>query len=246
MQLKWVRLVQLGLATFMLISLLVACASITTSGHSDAELQDIIKRYPELSGKTAEIAVVARVVDGDTIETDTKEKVRLIGVNTPEKHGKTEYYGEEASKYTTTRLTGKTVYLFKDVSETDRYGRLLRFVFIKGESVMFNETLLVEGYANVSTYSPDVTYAEYFLQFERSARENGIGLWAEQEGQMGQGDTGNDQAACDNPNIKGNINSKKEKIYHVPGGRSYEQTKAEVMFCTVEEAEAEGFRAASK
>jgi micrococcal nuclease len=135
-----------------------------------------------------EAATVARVVDGDTFELTDGRKVRLIGVNTPESTTRTEPYGKEASKYTTSKLEGKNVYLQKDVSETDRYGRLLRIVWLQiptddmNESEirtkMFNADLVLNGYAEPSTYPPDVKYSDYFVKFAREAREKNKGLWA--------------------------------------------------------------------
>ena len=203
----------------------------------DPFVAEIEAAYPELRGKLAEVDTVASVIDGDTFKLASGDKVRLIGVNTPEVHGVTQYYGTEASNYTKSRLDGKKVVLYKDVSETDRYGRLLRYAFIYGEPVMFNEVLVREGYANAATYPPDVLFADKFRELERKARERSAGLWGKEEPVS---------ASCSNPQIKGNINSRGEKIYHVPGGMYYEQTKAEQMFCTEEEAVAAGFRKSSR
>ncbi|MEK4495080.1 S-layer homology domain-containing protein [Ureibacillus sp. FSL W8-0352] len=134
-----------------------------------------------------EAATVSRVVDGDTFELVNGSKVRLIGVNTPESTTRTEVFGKEASNYTTSKLEGKTVYLQKDVSETDRYGRLLRLVWMEVptdvmdeneiRTKMFNADLVLNGYAQPATYAPDVTYSEFFVKFAREARENNRGLW---------------------------------------------------------------------
>ena len=244
---------RIGLAAAIAVIMLIlgACSgqARTTSGNSD--LDAIYESYPELSGRQPEEAVVKRVVDGDTFETADGDKVRLIGVNTPEKYGTVEYYGLEASAYSEKRLKGRTVYLFRDVSKTDRYGRLLRFVFVRGESEMYNETLLNEGYANVMTVPPDVLYAKKFAKLERAARENNVGLWAKEGSENAPAEATADAQAssggpsCEEPTIKGNIGSG-GKIYHVPGGRSYEQTKPEAMFCTEEEAIAAGFRKAAR
>lgn len=133
-------------------------------------------------------ATISRVVDGDTVELSDGNKVRLIGVNTPESTTRTETYGTEASNFTKSQLEGKQVYLQKDVSETDQYGRLLRIVWteiptdLKNEneirSKMFNAKLVLDGYAEPSTYNPDVTYSEQFVSFAREARNQNKGLWA--------------------------------------------------------------------
>lgn len=220
------------------------------TGSNKAEqpewIAQIVQQYPELQNKKAQIARVKRVIDGDTFVIATDERVRLIGVNTPEVSGTAQYYGQEAAAYSRTRLTDQTVYLFKDVSETDRYGRLLRYVFIKEDVVMFNETLLTEGYANTMTIQPDASFADKFVQVERTARAKNKGLWGKQGEQDPATTNATTTAACAAPAIKGNINSRKEKIYHVPGGQSYAVTVAEEMFCTEEDAVAAGFRKAGR
>lgn len=150
------------------------------------------KKAPKTTSNFEE-ATVVRVVDGDTIHVEIngkKKKVRLILVDTPESvHPRkpVEFYGKEASAFTTHELDGKTVYLEKDVSDTDRYGRLLRYVWLdipEGKDLekdlrekCFNAKLLLQGYANLSTFPPDVKYVDYFRFFEKSAREAGLGLW---------------------------------------------------------------------
>ena len=192
-------------------------------------------------GQTGAWHVVERVVDGDTFVLDNGERVRLIGVNTPEsvKPGEEpEVYGKEASQYTKRMLEGQRVRLEFDVSERDRYGRLLAYVYLE-DGTFFNELLLTEGYAQVMTVPPNVKYAERFLAAERAAREAGRGLWGlDADGRQSTDDQANAQRGL----IKGNINSKGEKIYHVPGGRYYDVTEPEVWFETEEEAQAAGFR----
>lgn len=154
----------------------------TAASQQQAQLQSLINKFG------LQKVVVARVIDGDTFELSDGRKVRLIGVNTPESTTRTEEYGKEASNYTKSKLEGKEVYLQKDVSETDRYGRLLRIVWLKVptddmneneiRSKMFNADLVINGYAEPSTYPPDVKYAEYFRKFAREAREAERGLWA--------------------------------------------------------------------
>lgn len=141
-------------------------------------------------------AVVTGVSDGDTITVSINgenHKVRLIGVDTPEtKHPNkpVEYFGPEASKFTTEQLNGKTVYLEKDVSESDKYGRLLFYVWLtrpktneptKDEinSYMFNARLLANGYARPLTYPPDVKYESILSEISRSAQEKYWGVWGE-------------------------------------------------------------------
>lgn len=131
------------------------------------------------------IATVSAVVDGDTIKLTTGETVRYIGVDTPEtKHpqkGK-ECFGAEASQFNTTLVEGKTVRLVKDVSNTDRYSRLLRYVYVlpaqNGDQEVFvNAELVQNGYAVASSYPPDVAMDELFSQMETEARNENRGLW---------------------------------------------------------------------
>jgi micrococcal nuclease len=126
---------------------------------------------PQLTEST-----VARVIDGDTIEVDIGGrlyKVRYIGIDTPEvgRPG-----ADEATAFNTQLVSGKTVYLEQDVSETDRYGRLLRYVWT--DDGMVNAILVANGYAQVSTYPPDVKYQHDFVELQRQAEESGAGLWA--------------------------------------------------------------------
>ena len=135
---------------------------------------------------------VRRVVDGDTIVVDfptgERERVRLIGVNTPETvHPKkpVEHYGKEASDFTKRELTGKRVWLQMDVQVRDRYQRALGYVWLEtpeeGERAvrrsMFNARLLLEGYGQAMTVQPNSRYAEMFVGFQREAREQSKGLW---------------------------------------------------------------------
>ncbi|HXG41234.1 MAG TPA: thermonuclease family protein [Dehalococcoidia bacterium] len=126
-------------------------------------------------------AHVTRVVDGDTIEVSMAGRrytVRYIGVDTPESVAPgqpVECYGREASRRNRELVEGKTVLLEKDVSETDRYGRLLRYVWADG--VMVNAVLVAEGYAQVATFPPDVKYVDLFRRLQEQARQQGLGLW---------------------------------------------------------------------
>jgi micrococcal nuclease len=123
-----------------------------------------------------EIGAVTRVVDGDTIHvglSDGDWSVRLIGINTPEVG---QYYYQEAKDKMEELVAGKAVLLQKDVSETDKYRRLLRYAYLG--DLFVNAEMVKEGYAQAATYPPDVKYADLFVSLERQARENGTGLWA--------------------------------------------------------------------
>ncbi|MCL5784404.1 MAG: thermonuclease family protein [Patescibacteria group bacterium] len=134
-------------------------------------------------GITGERIVVSRVVDGDTIELVDGKTVRFVGMDTPETvdpRRPVGCFGKEASNETKSLLSGKEVILQKDVSETDKYKRLLRYVFLpleNGQILFMNDYLVREGFAKVKAYPPDTKYNEQFKQAEKEARENNRGLW---------------------------------------------------------------------
>jgi micrococcal nuclease len=130
-----------------------------------------------------QLATVVKITDGDTIRViidGAEYPVRYIGMNTPEVHGGVEWMGREASQANAALVSGRQVILEKDVSETDRYGRLLRYVWVEDGTrlVLVNRVLLRRGFAQITTYPPDVKYADtVFLTAQRNARDEGLGLW---------------------------------------------------------------------
>ena len=139
-------------------------------------------------------AVVTSVSDGDTVHVrigNKDEKVRLIGVNTPEiSHPelgiKEQPFGKEAAEYTKRRLLGKKIWLELDVGQRDKYGRLLAYVWLSQPSSgsekevrakMYNAELLLNGYAQVMTVPPNVKYSNLFVKFQQEARSKKKGLW---------------------------------------------------------------------
>lgn len=133
----------------------------------------------ETAGVTRTSVRVTRVIDGDTIEIEGGRRVRYIGINTPETvhpSKPVECYGKEASNKNKELVEGKIVELEKDISETDKDGRLLRYVWIG--NLFVNEYLVREGYAQVSTYPPDVKYQDKFLEAQRKAKQGNKGLWS--------------------------------------------------------------------
>ena len=123
---------------------------------------------------------VTRVVDGDTVVIDTGDKVRYIGIDTPETVSPTkpvQCFGKEASAFNTQLVGGKLVRLEKDISERDKYGRLLRFVYLE-DGTDVNLVLVQNGYAHAATFPPDVRRASEFLVAEREARTAHRGLWS--------------------------------------------------------------------
>ncbi|MBI5452847.1 thermonuclease family protein [Candidatus Gottesmanbacteria bacterium] len=200
---------------------------------------------------------VTRAVDGDTIEIEGGEKVRYIGIDTPETvdpRKPVQCFGIEASKKNKELVEGKTVRLEKDITDRDKYSRLLRYVWVddplagSGQVLFVNLELVKQGFANSYSYPPDIKYQKEFLAAETEAREAERGLWKAcpvvatptikvQEAP---------RSGCD---IKGNISTSGEKIYHLSGCGSYAKTqidekRGERWFCSEKEAQEAGWRKA--
>lgn len=134
-------------------------------------------------GIEGEKALVTRVVDGDTFEISSGQTVRIIGVDTPETvdpRRPVGCFGKEASNKTKSLIAGQEVVLQQDISEKDKYKRLLRYVFLPlkdGKLLFVNDYLIREGFALVLTYPPDVKYNSQFLEAQKEAKEAKRGLW---------------------------------------------------------------------
>lgn len=175
---------------------------------------------------------VTHVVDGDTahvaLASGVTEKVRFIGVNTPESTIEHEPYGKEASAYTKKALAGKTVYLETDAELRDRYGRLLAYVWLAQplsesdseiRAKMFNARLLLDGIAEQATYPPNVKYVDRFAVYAREARNADRGLWgiagaaAAGSGAAASGGSG---ASVPAPSAGAYIGNRNTKKFHYP------------------------------
>ena len=120
-----------------------------------------------------EISVVG-VIDGDTVELEDGRRVRLIGIDTPERG---ELDADSATSLTERLVLRKSVRLEFDRDQKDRYGRTLAYVYRASDGVFLNERMLIDGYANVLSIAPNVAHAEQFRAAEREARAAGRGLW---------------------------------------------------------------------
>jgi len=198
---------------------------------------------------------VTRVIDGDTIEIEGGERVRYIGIDTPETvdpRKPVQCFGVEASNKNKELVEGKMVRLEKDITDRDKYNRLLRYVYVG--DIFINLELVKQGFAYSYSYPPDIKYQEQFVKAQQEAREAKRGLWsacpqvsqtAEETPAPVVPSTPSD-TSCQ---IKGNINASGEKIYHLPGCGSYSKTqidesRGERWFCTEAEAQAAGWRKA--
>jgi micrococcal nuclease len=204
---------------------------------------------------------VVKVVDGDTIDVmiDGKtERLRLIGINTPEvvdPQKPVECFGPEASANAERLLAGQEVRIAADPSQDDRdiYGRLLRYVW-RQDGLFYNLEAIKDGFAREYTFKKPYQYQLEFRTAQKLARENNAGLWA--AGVCGKSGKKTVIATSTNTTIKnnqclikGNISPDGSKIYHLPGCPQYNQTvinegDGERWFCTEAVATAAGWRRA--
>lgn len=185
------RFLKNPLSQFFLIIAVLLTYSLVTGATLEQSLKDVIdlealqkaaesSTSPEIKGASddQEKVLVSEVIDGDTIILSTGERVRYIGIDTPETVHPTkdkECYGSEASRINEEWVLGKEVRLEKDVSEIDRYGRLLRYVWL--DEKMINQELVKQGYAIAKAYPPDVKYQKIFETDQLIAQSKNVGLW---------------------------------------------------------------------
>lgn len=130
----------------------------------------------ETEAPRGERARVTHVFDGDTIEVELGERVyrlRYIGVDSPERE---EPFYEDAADYNRDMVEDATVILVRDVSETDQYGRLLRYVYLE-DGTFVNASMIRSGMARLVTFPPDVAQTDYLRQLQGEAKEAGDGMW---------------------------------------------------------------------
>lgn len=150
------------------------------SENNVADLSQVIGESVE---KIDDLQKVVKVIDGDTIHLENGSVVRYIGIDTPETvdpRKSVQCFGKEASNENKKLVEGRLVRLEKDISEIDKYGRLLRYVWViddSGQEIFVNDYLVHEGFARSSSYPPDVKYQDQFRESERQAREENKGLW---------------------------------------------------------------------
>lgn len=136
---------------------------------------------------------VTRVIDGDTLKLENGERVRLIGIDTPEMHDSDKLYrdaqrtkqdiqtikslGRRAYNFTRNLVEGKRVNLEFDVERQDKYARLLAYVYLKDDGTFVNAEIVKQGYASLMTYPPNVKYADLFVKLYQEARQSKRGLW---------------------------------------------------------------------
>lgn len=125
----------------------------------------------------ADQAFVTRAVDGDTMVLDNGERVRFLCINTPEKW-ETHYH--EATEALRAMVENQTVILQKDVSDRDKYGRLLRYVYLP-DGTFVNAEMVRLGHAKAYHYPPDTSHYEEMVELEKEAKSSHLGLWNESD-----------------------------------------------------------------
>jgi micrococcal nuclease len=163
-------------ATAVVIVVLVAVAAVvglTRRDRGDAE------------PLPPDVGVVVRAIDGDTVDIrigGREERVRLIGIDTPELHtdtGAVECMAGDARVFTASELpTGVEVRLERDIVGRDDYGRLLAYVYRRADDVLINELIVARGYARPLTIAPNDAYRSTFVAAALAAKAADLGLWA--------------------------------------------------------------------
>lgn len=222
-----------------------------------ADNKSAINENKDTSKSNGNLVKVTRVIDGDTIEIEGGEHVRYIGMDTPETvdpRKPVQCFGVEASNKNKALVEGKMVRLEKDISDHDKYNRLLRYIYV-GDTFI-NLELVKQGFAYSYSYPPDIKYQDQILKAQQEAQVAKRGLWNACPTNtnttpvvVSPTNTPTDGQNNNSCLIKGNISSSGEKIYHLPGCGSYSKTQideahGEKWFCTEAEAQAAGWRKA--
>src|SRR3989344_1268163 len=169
--------------------------------------------------------LVTKVIDGDTLDLNNDERIRMSGINTPETG---ECYYQEAKEKLAGLVLNKKVYLETDRSNEDKYGRLLRYIYLNETDLVFVNGVLVEGgFARVyDKYKSDTKRYNELKKIEDIAKENNIGVWN----------------CVDNKKDCLYVGSKDSDKYHTPECKFAKKIKPENLVCfySLEEAEQEG------
>ncbi|MBI3952366.1 MAG: thermonuclease family protein [Candidatus Doudnabacteria bacterium] len=148
----------------------------------------VFRVYPQVAGISYDRSIsaqqgvpikVAQAVDGDTVTLINGERLRYVGIDTPEEFDKrkpVQCFAHEAAEKNKSLVEGKTIKFYKDVSAKDLYGRWLGFVYLE-DGTFINLELVKQGYAFAYPYPPDISKSEEFRAAEKYARTNKLGLW---------------------------------------------------------------------
>lgn len=223
-------------------------------------------------GKLAGPYPILSVTDGDTLRVGPfgeAQKVRLIGIDTPEKYEgpklnrdsrrsgrdrhELQLLGRAASRFTEHLVSGKDVWLEFDLTPRDRHGRLLAYVYYEDAAGdwqwqgkrfrQLNLEIIRAGWAVPMTIVPNVRYAELYAQAQRQAREARRGIWAELPPAARTLEPCEPLGKTCPPAcpVKGNVTARGRKIYHLPNTPFYAHVIPEVCFPTEVSAQTAGF-----
>lgn len=170
----------------MLVAALVGCDAAPAAPSAPSNVPGAVATSPPGPAGPTERARVLRVVDGDTIIVmvgGREDRVRYIGIDAPESvrpEFPVEPFGTEASAANAALVGGRTVLLERDVSDRDRFGRLLRYVWLEtpDRPLFVNFELVARGFATAVTFPPDVRHVDLLRAAEREARAGARGLWS--------------------------------------------------------------------
>ncbi len=241
-------------ALFLVIGILIGGGISNNTSPSAPLASSNTQEQSSIENSNGKLLKVSRVIDGDTIELENGERVRYIGIDTPETvdpRKSIQCFGVEASKRNKELVEGKSVRLEKDITDRDKYNRLLRYVWV-GDTFV-NLELVKQGFAQSYSYPPDIKYQDQFVSAQKEARDAKTGLWGACPAGTGATTASlpmqTKNTASGSCVIKGNISSSGEKIYHLPDCGSYTKTqideaRGERWFCSESEAQAAGWRRA--
>jgi endonuclease YncB( thermonuclease family) len=168
----------------LIVSIIILLAGIFFQQHQKAN-----QNKPAVSGAIIDHSVkveygqpikVARVIDGDTIELINGDRLRYVGVDTPEEFDSrkpVQCYAKEAADKNREMVEGKEIKIYKDQTQFDKYGRWLGFVYLD-DGTFVNLSLVQQGFAFSYPYSPDTSKSEQFNQAQASAKAANLGLWS--------------------------------------------------------------------
>jgi len=134
-------------------------------------------------------AIVSWVIDGDTFQTSDGERVRLLGIDSPEyqpHRRKIDPFGKEASEFAKKTLTGKKVLLEGDVEPKDKYGRTLAYVYLP-DGTFVNESIVAQGLAKSRYYKPNGKHREELKAAQKAAKKAKKGIWSLEASSAGRG-----------------------------------------------------------
>jgi micrococcal nuclease len=188
-RIRQVRLI-FGVILISLTSCVYSCSSAEETHYADG----VKISFPFGRRYNYDDILVRRAVDGDTLVLESGERVRLIGIDTPELHISDKLYreaqrsktdiqtimalGKQAYKFTRNLVEGRRVRIEFDLEKYDKYGRLLCYIYLE-DGTFVNAKIIQEGYASLLTIPPNVKYVDLFQALYQEARDNKRGLWKE-------------------------------------------------------------------